>query len=178
MNSYETSNRTCNYCKRSDVTDFSKCKYCGERYGTAPPPPQKTYLTEKALAVAVAAILMMCIVHHERSKSAALRKTTLAAVVQEVGINHRPLVLEFGAEWCGACRAYAPVIEAAKIKYPGIDFIRYDLDNPKTTQIARALGVSAIPVTCIFDRNGKLVKQEVGALWENQLDDQLKPLLR
>lgn len=171
------SNKICNHCKQADITDFSTCRYCGQKYGTTPPPPPKTYLTEKALAVSAAAIVMFGVVHHDRAVYDKQRATTLASVRREVSASHRPRVLEFGADWCGACRAYGPTIDGAKSRYPQIDFIRYNIEDPKVGDLVDGLGVRAIPVTCFFDRDGKLINQEVGALPDDMLDDRLKAIL-
>jgi thiol-disulfide isomerase/thioredoxin len=170
--------QTCNFCKESDFTDFSKCRFCGEKYGFAPPPAQKTYLTEKAIAVALGALVLIGIVYNVRAKSEEARRKVIASVKKDASITHRPRVFEFYADWCGPCRSYGPLIEAAKSKYPGIDFIRYDVDNPKSQAIARGLGVGAIPVTCFFDRDGAEVDQKVGTMGEDELDVHLKGLLR
>ncbi|HEY9685007.1 MAG TPA: thioredoxin family protein [Drouetiella sp.] len=177
MNSADASTKLCAHCNMSDFTDFSTCRYCGKKYGTTPPPPPKTYLTEKALAVCTAAIVMFGIVHHERAKAESVRRTTLTEIRREISVSHRPRVLEFGADWCGACRAYGPTIEAARARYQNIDFVRYDVDNPSTANLALGLGVSAIPVTCFIDRNGNLVSQEVGALSDDYLNEKLKTIL-
>ncbi|MBS1956059.1 MAG: thioredoxin family protein [Cyanobacteria bacterium SZAS-4] len=177
MNSTEPTNKLCEHCHQSDFTDFSTCRYCGKKYGTAPPPPPKTYLTEKALAVSAAALGMIGIVHHERAKSEAERNTTLAGLQRTISVNHRPRVLEFGAKWCGACQAYGPIIEAAQTKYPNIDFVRYNIDDDSAEELTSGLGVRAIPVTCFFDSDGKLIDQEVGCLPPEMLDEHLKAIL-
>lgn len=177
MSSAEATNKLCAHCNMSDITDFSTCRYCGKAYGTLPPPPPKTYLTETALAVCVGAIVMFGVVHHERAKAESARKTVLAEIRREIRVSRRPRVLEFGAEWCGACKAYGPTIEAARAKYRNIDFVRYDIDNPSTKDLAHGLGVSAIPVTCFIDRGGNLVSQEVGDLSDDALAEKLKTIL-
>jgi thioredoxin 1 len=177
MNSLEATNKLCAYCNQYDFTDFSTCRYCGNKYGTVPPPPPKTYLTEKTLAVCAAAIIMFGVVHHQRSKAESVRKTTLTEIKREITSSRRPRVLEFGAEWCGACKAYGPTIEAARARFPDIDFVRYDIDNANTAELAQGLGVSAIPVTCFFDRQGQLTAQEVGCIPDEELNSRLKSIL-
>lgn len=120
---------------------------------------------------------MIGVVHHQRSKAEALRQTTLTEIRREILASRRPRVLEFGAEWCGACKAYGPTIEAARTRYPQIDFVRYDIDNASTANLAQGLGVRAIPVTCFIDKEGKLVDQEVGCLPDEELNTRLKAIL-
>ncbi len=55
---------------------------------------------------------------------------------EQVDAIQGPLVLEFGTEWCGFCKAAQPVIASAFVRHPGITHLKVE-DGP-----GRALGRS------------------------------------
>lgn len=83
------------------------------------------------------------------------------------------VVVKFTAQWCGPCKAYAPVVEAAAQAHPGIDFVEVDLDTHP--DMARQWRVRSIPNTLGF-RDGKLVFQAMGALPRAALEKHLEAL--
>jgi len=187
----------CNFCKRSDVTDFSTCRYCGAKYGTSPTNAFKDYLTKKVVAVGTAAL---CVIGYiafrtafktflsnvENSSSEAVinynanerRNEALAPIGKEILLSHRPRVLEFFATGSGPCQGYGPLIEDARNRYAGIDFYRYDVDDPTNRKLKESLGVQEIPVTCFFDRNGNEVDEQTGSLQQEILDGYLNKIAR
>ena len=45
------------------------------------------------------------------------------AVIDEI---RGPVVLEFGADWCGHCQAAQPLIAAALARHPGVQHLKVD----------------------------------------------------
>ena len=78
------------------------------------------------------------------------------------------LVVDFWAEWCGPCKSFGPIFEAASEKYPDVTFAKVDTEAEQA--LAAGFGVRAIPMVAVF-RQQVLLFAEAGALPAGALDE-------
>jgi len=95
---------------------------------------------------------------------------------QEVLKSDLPMLVDFGAEWCGPCRMQAPIIEELAKEFEGKAKVgKLEVDqNPQTAQ---KFQVMSIPTIIIFQK-GESVWQGVGLQQKKNLKEQLKNILK
>ena len=90
-----------------------------------------------------------------------------AAVFDETVSGNDMVLVDFLAAWCGPCRAFAPVFEAASETNGDIVFAKVDTEAEQ--ELAAAANITSIPTLMAF-REGVLLYAQPGALPAPQLD--------
>ena len=87
-----------------------------------------------------------------------------------------PVLVDFYADWCGPCRAVAPIIEELEKTYAGKALVgKVDVDaNPK---IAGKYEVMSIPTVILFNK-GEEVERQVGFGGKDLYINMLKKLIK
>ena len=89
--------------------------------------------------------------------------------------EHKIVVMDCWAEWCGPCRMIAPTIEAMANDYAGkVVFGKLNVDENGETSTKYC--ITSIP-TLLFFKDGKLVGQIIGAVPRQQIEQRLKTIL-
>ena len=86
-----------------------------------------------------------------------LTEATFEPTVTAEGIT----LVDWWASWCGPCRAFAPVFEAASEQHSDVVFAK--IDTEAEINLAQQAGIMSIPTLMAF-RDGILVFSQPGAL--------------
>jgi thioredoxin 1 len=93
-----------------------------------------------------------------------MQNSSFTEIVEENNL----VIIDFWAEWCGPCRAYAPVFERVSEEYPDVVFAKVDTEVEQA--LAGSFGIRSIPTTIAF-KEGIGVFMQPGALPEDALRD-------
>ena len=89
-------------------------------------------------------------------------KTNDADFDQDINSQKVPVVVDFGAEWCGPCKQLDPILE--EIAEENTDkFKVFKINIDENPMVPQKFGVRGIPTIMLF-KDGKLIDTKVGSL--------------
>ncbi len=90
-----------------------------------------------------------------------------ASFDEEVIQSTKPVLVDYWAEWCGPCKAIAPILDDVSKDYAGrLQVTKMNVDENR--EVPAKFGIRGIPTLMLF-KDGQLAATKVGALTKAQL---------
>lgn len=95
--------------------------------------------------------------------------------VDEIMAGGKPVVIDFGAEWCGPCKTIAPIIDELANEYKDqVTIGKCDVDaNP---ELAAKYSIRNIP-TILYIKDSEVVDKLVSAVPKAKIEEKIKALI-
>lgn len=87
--------------------------------------------------------------------------------------NTENLIVKFEADWCGPCKAIAPIIEEESSNNPDTEFVVVDIEEDGFESALSELRVRSVPTIVRFNK-GEKVSEIVGSFTRAYFRDFLK----
>lgn len=134
------------------------------------------------LRAAAVAVLVLLVIHHLRTREQGVGGPYPPPPADEWFQTHviapsqdQPVVVKFGARWCGPCRAMESQLASLEQALPGrVEVVEIDTDE--RPELAHHFGVRGIPRTFLLS-GGRVVDDREGYLSSRELEAWVRPWL-
>lgn len=100
---------------------------------------------------------------------------TESTFTSEVLQSDVPVLVDFWAEWCGPCRAVAPVLDQIAAEHEGsIRIVKVNVDEQPN--LAAQYRITSIPAMKVF-KNGEEVTEIIGAMPKPAIEERLSGII-
>jgi thioredoxin len=90
-------------------------------------------------------------------------------------LGDKPCLIDFYADWCGPCKAVAPILEELAKEYDGQVYI-YKINTDQEQELAGAFGIRSIPSLLFVPMEGQ-PRMSMGAMPKDQLKKAIDEVL-
>lgn len=94
---------------------------------------------------------------------------------EELSAKGQLMLVDFGAQWCGPCKAVSPIVDELSDKY-GSEAVIGKVDIDENPDLCEKFGIRNIP-TILFIRDGEVVDKIVGAVAKEKISEKLTALI-
>ncbi|MBO5798898.1 MAG: thioredoxin [Paludibacteraceae bacterium] len=94
---------------------------------------------------------------------------------EELSAKGQLMLVDFGAQWCGPCKAVSPIVDELSDKY-GSEAVIGKVDIDESPDLCEKFGIRNIP-TILFIRDGEVVDKIVGAVAKEKISERLTALI-
>lgn len=88
--------------------------------------------------------------------------------IKDIVDTNQIVIFDFWAAWCGPCKRFAPIFEAAAAKHPSIKFVKVNTDAEP--ELSTMFEVRSIPTIAVI-KEKEIVFVQPGALPEEMLEE-------
>lgn len=103
--------------------------------------------------------------------SIVITESTFADIIK----TDKPVMIDFGATWCGPCKALAPIVDEISNEYEGKAVV-CKADVEECSDIAATYRIRNVP-TVLFFKNGEVKDKCVGSVQKSTLTQKIDALL-
>lgn len=138
----------------------------------------------KTLAVAAVALMGVTMIGCGSKKDDGAAKEEAVDVEKEETVDAEEedenaakvaTIIDFNATWCGPCKQFAPIFEAASEKYPNVEFQSVDVDQ--YPELAAEYEVESIPMVVLLDENNEVLTTNVGFMDASEFESMIEQYL-
>ena len=94
---------------------------------------------------------------------------------EELSAKGQLMLVDFGAQWCGPCKAISPIVDELHDKYED-KAVNGKVDIDENPDLCEKFGIRNIP-TILFIRNGEVLDKIVGAVAKDKISEKLTALI-